>query len=328
MNDERRENEETRVERIRRILATYGEDFAAATWSVHGKTCIYHAALERISTKAEIVFDMPVMVRAEADEAVMVVSGLMNGRRMWSIGEAKVEHDGNKGVRGNYKIKPKQSPYVYAMAEKRGKDRVILKFLDLHGELYSEDEADDFKTEIDSDRLQQEFITQLDAIGDNHNAIESFMKNVKTQDVLAKMAVGMRKELTDLARDKFTLAKRMANVRSGTQAARQGPQNGQGQASRPAATQVAQRRESLPQDASDRRGGGFGSPEGNTREDKTPDEILADFKDQLTYCKTTDEVEAMCDEYRAAIEAFTPPDQKIANAIRREALERVKKANA
>ena len=32
-----------------------------------------------------------------------------------------------------------------AMAEKRSRDRVILKLLSLHGALYSEDEADDFK---------------------------------------------------------------------------------------------------------------------------------------------------------------------------------------
>ena len=52
----------------------------------------------------------------------------------WSFGEACL------GV--NYKA-PGGQAYVYAMAEKRGKDRVILKLAGLHG-VYSEEEADDF----------------------------------------------------------------------------------------------------------------------------------------------------------------------------------------
>jgi hypothetical protein len=54
----------------------------------------------------------------------------------WSIGEALVN--------ANYRVSGKQAPYVYAMAEKRAKDRVIIKLCGLHG-LYSEDEADEFK---------------------------------------------------------------------------------------------------------------------------------------------------------------------------------------
>ena len=34
------------------------------------------------------------------------------------------------------------------MAEKRAKDRVILKLIGLHGEVYSEEEAEEFKAEI------------------------------------------------------------------------------------------------------------------------------------------------------------------------------------
>ena len=59
-------------------------------------------------------------------------------RAEWSIGEALV------GV--NYRVSGKQAAYVYAMAEKRAKDRVILKLIELHGLVYSEEEADEFKT--------------------------------------------------------------------------------------------------------------------------------------------------------------------------------------
>jgi hypothetical protein len=44
----------------------------------------------------------------------------------------------------NYRVSGKQAAYVFCMAEKRGRDRVILKLAGLHG-VYSEEEADDFK---------------------------------------------------------------------------------------------------------------------------------------------------------------------------------------
>lgn len=126
---------------IAEILAVYGEPFAGNVWRVQGTAVIYHKALERIAVQARIRFDAPVIVRAERDEAVILVTGHMPGpngdRTEWSIGEALI------GV--NYRVSGKQAAYVFAMAEKRAKDRVILKLAGLHGLLYSEDEADEFK---------------------------------------------------------------------------------------------------------------------------------------------------------------------------------------
>ncbi|MFE1602502.1 trna delta -isopentenylpyrophosphate transferase [Methylobacterium sp. ID0610] len=131
----------TTDKQIAEILATYGEPLAGNVWRVQGTAVIYHKALERIAAQARIRFDAPVIVRAERDEAVILVTGHMPGpggeRAEWSIGEALI------GV--NYKIGGRQPAYVYAMAEKRAKDRVILKLVGLHGLLYSEDEADEFK---------------------------------------------------------------------------------------------------------------------------------------------------------------------------------------
>jgi hypothetical protein len=42
-------------------------------------------------------------------------------------------------------VSGKMAAYPFAMAEKRAKDRVILKLIALHGLVYSEEEADDFK---------------------------------------------------------------------------------------------------------------------------------------------------------------------------------------
>src|SRR5215204_6453504 len=128
------------------ILAKYGEPIAGNIWRVQGQAVIYHKALERIAAQAGIAFDPPTIVRAERDEAVILVTGRikaseagqMGDRAEWSIGEALINV--------NYRVSGRQAAYVYAMAEKRAKDRVILKLIGLHGLLYSEEEADEFKS--------------------------------------------------------------------------------------------------------------------------------------------------------------------------------------
>jgi hypothetical protein len=122
--------------RITSILAEFGEDLSS-TWLVQGQRVIYHAALERIAAKAGIRFDRPEVLRAQEREAVILVSGSRDDRVEWSIGEANMEL--------NYRVSGKQQAYPYAMAEKRAKDRVILKLIQLHGLVYSEEEADEFK---------------------------------------------------------------------------------------------------------------------------------------------------------------------------------------
>ena len=58
-----------------------------------------------------------------------IIGGQMN--QAWSIGEASSKNCTNE--------------YRWAMAEKRAKDRVILKLLGVAGDMYSEEEADEFK---------------------------------------------------------------------------------------------------------------------------------------------------------------------------------------
>src|ERR687884_1286704 len=125
----------TADQQIADILAQYGEPFAGNVWRVQGQAVIYHKALERIAAQARISFDPPVVLRAERDEAVILVAGRMGERTEWSIGEALV------GV--NYRVTGRQAAYVYAMAEQRAKDRVILKLVGPHGLLSSEEEVDE-----------------------------------------------------------------------------------------------------------------------------------------------------------------------------------------
>lgn len=115
------------------FMSTHGVD-DSEIWQIHGTTWVVkHKALERIAALTGIVFDRPAVIENNAADkiAVMCVFGQLGDRTEWSIGECAPYNNKNQ--------------YPYAMAEKRGKDRVILKLLNAHGALYSEDEADDFK---------------------------------------------------------------------------------------------------------------------------------------------------------------------------------------
>lgn len=129
----------TADKKIAEVLAKFDEPMAGNVWRVQGTAVIYHKTLERIAAFAKIAFDEPKIIRAERDEAVIQVTGRMGERVEWSIGEALIG--------ANYRVSGKQAAYVYAMAEKRAKDRVILKLIELHGFVYSEEEADEFKEE-------------------------------------------------------------------------------------------------------------------------------------------------------------------------------------
>lgn len=105
-------------------------------WEVRagGAWAVKHMALERIAAEQGIVFLDPVIIEAHgADKiATILVTGKTKDRAEWSIGEAAPHNCKNA--------------YTFAMAEKRAKDRVILKLLNAHGTVYSEAEADDFES--------------------------------------------------------------------------------------------------------------------------------------------------------------------------------------
>lgn len=67
----------------------------------------------------------------KSKEVAMCVVGHMGDRTEWATGEAAPYNNKNN--------------YPFAMAEKRAKDRVILKLVGLHGDVYSEEEADELK---------------------------------------------------------------------------------------------------------------------------------------------------------------------------------------
>ena len=115
------------------FMKKYGID-SDEIWEVHGSTWVVkHSALERVAAEQNVRFDRPAMLEHDSINGIvaLVVFGKLGEREEWSIGEAHPKNNKNA--------------YPYAMAEKRAKDRVILKLLQVHGALYSEEEADDFK---------------------------------------------------------------------------------------------------------------------------------------------------------------------------------------
>ena len=110
----------------------------------NGKTVAWlatHKFLERVAGKAGIYFSMPTVLNCVADEVAVCVEGVdKNGNTSWSIGEASSKNNKNE--------------YRWAMAEKRAKDRVILKLLGIAGYMYSEEEADEFKETIAKAQLE------------------------------------------------------------------------------------------------------------------------------------------------------------------------------
>jgi len=116
------------------FMETYGVD-SDEIWPVPGGKAyaVKHKALERIAIERGITFERPSVIACDLAGKSMVICtfGKMGDRSEWSFGEASPANNKNQ--------------YMAAMAEKRSRDRVILKLLSAHGDLYSEDEADDFK---------------------------------------------------------------------------------------------------------------------------------------------------------------------------------------
>ena len=121
-------------ERVSAFMATYGVDHDEV-WEVRagGSWAIKHSALERVAAQAGIKFDIPQFAEKDSANkiAALLIVGHMGDRTEWSIGEASPFNNKNA--------------YCYAMAEKRGKDRVILKLLSAHGTgaLYSSEEIEE-----------------------------------------------------------------------------------------------------------------------------------------------------------------------------------------
>jgi hypothetical protein len=120
-----------------KAVLEFMENYGVASdeiWEVHGTTwCVKHKALERVAAQVGIVWEKPELKVCDMEKGLIaiLVGGKLGTHTEFSFGEASPKNNKNS--------------YPIAMAEKRAKDRVILKLLAVHGDLYSEEEADDFK---------------------------------------------------------------------------------------------------------------------------------------------------------------------------------------
>lgn len=140
---------------------------------------VKHKALERVAAEQKVKYDPPQIAQIDlaAKIAAVVVFASIGDRQEWATGEASPLNNKNQ--------------YPLAMAEKRAKDRVILKLLQAHGSLYSEDEADDFKrpnphvtkpTDIVPDIEYDERGEPVDNIPSGEPGIERLSKAKARQD--------------------------------------------------------------------------------------------------------------------------------------------------
>ena len=107
------------------------------------KWIISHDACEKIADMEGIIFGLPQILNSEQNFVRMVISGKKGDVLIWSIGEAD-----NKNCK---------NLYFGAMAEKRGKDRVILKLINAYEYgIYSDVEADDFKKPAEQYRTEEQ----------------------------------------------------------------------------------------------------------------------------------------------------------------------------
>lgn len=154
---------------------------ADEVWPVPGGKAyaVKHKALERIAIAQKITFERPAVIGCDLVEKSMVVCvfGKMGEREEWTFGEASPGNNKNQ--------------YFAAMTEKRAKDRVILKLLSAHGDLYSEDEADDFKRQKpeDDDAIERQEGVQVltvDAQRPIFSELERGMLNCATVEELKR----------------------------------------------------------------------------------------------------------------------------------------------
>lgn len=124
-------------ENVKEILRDLGFD-SSDYWSLQlpknkKVTILTHKALERVAASKNVVLDPPQIIEADSanKRATVLVVGHYNDKTEWSFGEASPHNNKNS--------------YPWAMAEKRAKDRVILKLIGLHGDVYSS--VDDFEAE-------------------------------------------------------------------------------------------------------------------------------------------------------------------------------------
>jgi hypothetical protein len=156
-------------------------------WEVHGSTWVVkHKALERVAVEVGVKWDRPSVQICDltAKIAVICAFGKLGDHEEWSFGEASPANNKNS--------------YPMAMAEKRARDRVILKLLVSHGALYSESEAEEFtRPGVDAPRVT---LPKKDA-KEVYSKLQNDIRNATSREQLKVWAEGNKDRIAVLPED-------------------------------------------------------------------------------------------------------------------------------
>ena len=108
------------------------DDFWELKRGTRSMWIITHDACEKIAAKENIQFGEPTIYRDSNQDVAIVGDAKRGNKVIWSTGEASPKNC--------------KAPYMFAMAEKRLKDRLVLKLINAYEYgIYSDSEADNFK---------------------------------------------------------------------------------------------------------------------------------------------------------------------------------------
>jgi len=127
-------------ENVTEALKEIGLKSEDCLWETHNSWVLKHSACERLAANKGITFDNPETVHSDPEKGMVIImlKGYLGNKSEWTYGEATPKNCKNS--------------YPYAMAEKRAKDRIILKLIGCHGEVYSEAESDEF---VDAEKTEK-----------------------------------------------------------------------------------------------------------------------------------------------------------------------------
>ena len=199
-------------EKLSKLLKEVGEvvdvrDKNSAVWSLpqnKNALIVKHKALEKISAHLGMWFDPPKIIESDTEKKIvsLVVQGYIDDGKgkntAWSIGEVSPQNTSNK--------------YVYAMAEKRAIDRVILKLLGVHGDFYSQAEIDEgeVSNKSTSDKpdpkmvamIKDMFLTFLKAQTTREDLVAFWKNNPEPLGQLKAMSEVARQEVEDAFKER------------------------------------------------------------------------------------------------------------------------------
>lgn len=187
-------------EKVKQVLRAIDATPDDAGWDCHGTYVLYHKTLELVAAAEGVKFNPPEILVNDIENrrVAILVSGSLNGREEWSIGEAAEYNNKNT--------------YPYAMAEKRAKDRVILKLVGLHGHVYSEDEADDYNERNDTYKeearveAKKKWVEYMALLRENIDWCYSAAAHIANEDWYA--LAGQWKDIDDETMSKLFIATR------------------------------------------------------------------------------------------------------------------------